>query len=166
MLKANGLSEDHIESTTRRFEVHFFPWLGHKPIASVTDDDVLACIRRIEGAKLIDTAHRALSQCGAMFRCRGRSYQRADIDFAPATPTAIASMRSRTGYPTKYGFAKSATEMFSIQSRDVRKPSRLSAIFFGEWLPVPRAVLPREHLLKRRNNRLWHLIAAVVWPLE
>lgn len=77
ILTAKGLTADHIERTRRRFEVHFHPWLGHRSIASITEDDVMACIRRIEDRNLIDTAHRALAQCDAMFRfARKRKYVR------------------------------------------------------------------------------------------
>jgi len=34
ILTAKGLTAAHIERTRRRFEVHFFPWLGHKAIAT------------------------------------------------------------------------------------------------------------------------------------
>lgn len=61
-LKPQGLSADHIERTRRRFEVHFFPWLGRKSIAEVTDDDILGCLGRITDRNLIDTAHRARAQ--------------------------------------------------------------------------------------------------------
>lgn len=66
--KARKWTADHALRTTRRFEVHFFPWLGHKDIAEVTDDDILGCLRRMEDRDLIDTAHRALSENDALFR--------------------------------------------------------------------------------------------------
>jgi hypothetical protein len=50
ILVAKGLTADHIERTRRRFEVHFYPWLGHKAIANVSEDDVMACVRRIEAS--------------------------------------------------------------------------------------------------------------------
>ena len=31
------------QRSLRRLEVHFFPWLGPKPIADVTDEDVMPC---------------------------------------------------------------------------------------------------------------------------
>lgn len=71
--KARKWTGDHVERVKRRFEVHFHPWLGPKPIAHVTDDDVMACLRRMEDRDLIDTAHRALSENDALFRyAKGR----------------------------------------------------------------------------------------------
>jgi len=61
-------TEDHIERVKRRQEVHFIPWLGKKHVAQVTDDDVLACIKRISGRGLLDTAYRARAEVDAIFR--------------------------------------------------------------------------------------------------
>jgi integrase len=66
--KARQWSVDHSQRTLRRLQVHFFPWLGRKPIADVTDDDVMSCLRRMEDRNLIDTAHRALSENDSLFR--------------------------------------------------------------------------------------------------
>jgi len=71
--KARKWTADHIERVDRRFEVHFHPWLGPKPIADVTDDDVLACLRRMKDRDLLDTAHRALSENDALFRYAKRN---------------------------------------------------------------------------------------------
>ncbi len=59
---------DHIERVRRRQEAHFFPWLAAKPISEVTDEDVLACVRRIADRGLLDTAHRARAEIDAIFR--------------------------------------------------------------------------------------------------
>lgn len=59
---------DHVERVRRRQEVHFYPWLGKKNVAEVTDDDVLACIRRISDRGLLDTAYRARAEVDAIFR--------------------------------------------------------------------------------------------------
>lgn len=66
--KARKWTADHKQRTTRRFEVHFFPWLGHKDIGDVSDDDILPCLRRMEDRNLLDTAHRARSENDSLFR--------------------------------------------------------------------------------------------------
>jgi integrase len=66
--KARGWTADHAERISRRIEVHFTPWLGHKDIASIGEDDVISCLRRIEDANRIDTAWRALSEAQLIFR--------------------------------------------------------------------------------------------------
>jgi len=52
----------------RRLERDVFPWIGHKPIASVQAPDVLAILRRIQARGAIETAHRALTNIGQVIR--------------------------------------------------------------------------------------------------
>jgi len=58
---------DHIERVRRRQEVHAWPWIGAKPIAEVTDADVLACLKRVVDRGLLDTAHRLRADTHAIF---------------------------------------------------------------------------------------------------
>lgn len=60
--------DSHGERIIRRFERDIFPWLGEKPIADITPPDLLAVIRRIEERGALETAHRALANCGQVFR--------------------------------------------------------------------------------------------------
>lgn len=61
---ANG----HGEKIIRRLERDLFPWLGSVPIGTITAADLLATLRRIESRGAIETAHRALQNCGQVFR--------------------------------------------------------------------------------------------------
>lgn len=58
----------HADKIIARLENDIFPWLGEKPIAEITAPMVLACLRRIESRGALDTAHRALQNCGQVFR--------------------------------------------------------------------------------------------------
>lgn len=58
----------HTSKIVRRLEMYVFPWLGGKPIAEITAPELLAMARRIEGKGAIETAHRALQNCGQVFR--------------------------------------------------------------------------------------------------
>lgn len=60
--------ESHGERIIRRLERDIFPWLGEKPIADITPPDLLAVVRRIEARGALETAHRALANCGQVFR--------------------------------------------------------------------------------------------------
>lgn len=51
-----------------RLENDIFPWLGKAPIASITAPKLLEVLRRIEARGAIETAHRARSECGQIFR--------------------------------------------------------------------------------------------------
>ena len=61
-------SASYGQKIMRRLEVDVFPWLGAKPITSITPPMVLAVLRRVEGRGVVETAHRALENCGQVFR--------------------------------------------------------------------------------------------------
>lgn len=58
----------HHDKILSRLERDIFPRMGGKPIASLQPPDILAALRRIESRGAIDTAHRALQNCGQVFR--------------------------------------------------------------------------------------------------
>ena len=59
---------NHGDGIIRRFERDIFPWIGGRPIADVTAPELLAVVRRIENRGALETAHRALGNCGQVFR--------------------------------------------------------------------------------------------------
>jgi integrase len=61
-------AENHSEKILQRFERDVFPWIGTRPVADITAQELLAVIRRIEGRGVLETAHRALGNCGQVFR--------------------------------------------------------------------------------------------------
>lgn len=65
---ATGWAPSHAEKVIRRLERDVFPWIGNKQIAKLTAPEVLAALRRIEAREAVDTAHRALQNCGQVFR--------------------------------------------------------------------------------------------------
>src|SRR6185437_12910599 len=58
----------HADKVIRRLERDVFPWMGRKPIAKLDAPTILATLRRIESRGAVDTAHRALQNCGQVFR--------------------------------------------------------------------------------------------------
>lgn len=58
----------HTIKIVRRLEMYVFPWLGGKPVASITAPELLAMARRIENKGALETAHRAMQNCGQVFR--------------------------------------------------------------------------------------------------
>lgn len=59
---------NHGDRIIRRFERDIFPWIGGRPIAEITAPELLAVVRRIENRGALETAHRALGNCGQVFR--------------------------------------------------------------------------------------------------
>ncbi|MBK1655290.1 tyrosine-type recombinase/integrase [Allochromatium vinosum] len=66
--KQTQWTPEHAERTARRLEAHVFPWLGTRPVGSITPPELLAVLRRVESRGILDTAHRTLQNCGAVFR--------------------------------------------------------------------------------------------------
>ena len=58
----------HAGKVLARLENDLFPWIGNKPIAGMTAPDVLSALRRVESRGAVETAHRALQNCGQVFR--------------------------------------------------------------------------------------------------
>jgi len=61
-------SASHGDRIIRRFEVDVFPWLGSRPIREIDPPELLTVIQRIESRGAIETAHRAMQNCGQVFR--------------------------------------------------------------------------------------------------
>jgi integrase len=58
----------HKDKVIARLQNDVFPWLGDRPIADITGPEILRCLQRIENRGARDTAHRAMENCGAIFR--------------------------------------------------------------------------------------------------
>lgn len=56
------------ETVTRQLENNIFPWIGHRPIAEITAPELLAVLRKMEDRGVIESAHRARTMCGQVFR--------------------------------------------------------------------------------------------------
>lgn len=52
----------------RRLEADVFPWIGRHAVGSITPPQLLEVLRRVEARGVIETAHRALENCGQVFR--------------------------------------------------------------------------------------------------
>jgi integrase len=78
---ARKWTTDHTERVNRRLEVHAWPWLGSKPVASVTEDELVQCLLRVSDRGRIDTAHRLRAEFGSIFHYAKR---RKLVPFNPA----------------------------------------------------------------------------------
>ena len=61
-------TDSHGDRIMRRFEKDIFPWIGARPIKDILAPELLTTVRRIEERGAIETAHRALQNCGQVFR--------------------------------------------------------------------------------------------------
>jgi integrase len=88
---SSGWAKDHGNRILRRLERDIFPWLGEKRAGSISASELLAVIRRIENRGALETAHRALGNCGQVFRyaiATGRAERDPSGDLRGALPPA------------------------------------------------------------------------------
>jgi integrase len=63
-----GWVASHGDRILRRLEKDVFPWLGKRPIAEIKAPELLSMLRRIESRGALETTHRAMQNCGQVFR--------------------------------------------------------------------------------------------------
>ena len=83
----------HSGKIIRRLELYVFPWLGNRPIKSITAPELLTVLRRIEAKGTLETAHRTQQNCGQVFRyavATGRAERDPSGDLRGAIPPASA----------------------------------------------------------------------------
>ena len=98
--------ESHSSKIIARLERDLFPWVGDKPIANVGAPDLLACLRRIEKRGAMETAHRALQNCGQVFRyavATGRAERDPTRDLRGALPPVKETHRASITDPKAVG---------------------------------------------------------------
>ena len=86
----DGWAKSHHDKILGRLENDVFPFIGTRPIATISAPDLLAVIRRIEGRGVLETAHRALANCGQVFRyavATGRAERDPSGDLRGALPS-------------------------------------------------------------------------------
>lgn len=84
----------HSERIIRRLERDVFPWIGQRPIAELTAQELLMSIRRIENRGALETAHRALQNCGQILRY-GIATGRAERDLAADLKGALPPTKEK-----------------------------------------------------------------------
>ncbi|MBP6338006.1 MAG: integrase arm-type DNA-binding domain-containing protein [Vitreoscilla sp.] len=67
-VKKDGWAKGYGDKILARLQADVFPYVGSAPVASITPVQLLEVLRRIEARGVIETAHRALENCGQVFR--------------------------------------------------------------------------------------------------
>jgi len=97
-------NKSHGDKIIRRFERDIFPWIGGRPVAEVTAPELLTVMRRIEGRGALETAHRALGNCGQVFRyaiATGRAERDVAADLRGALPPVKVTHFAAVTEPAK-----------------------------------------------------------------
>lgn len=88
---SSSWAQSHGSKIIRRLELYVFPWLGSRPIRSITAPELLTVLRRIEAKGTLETAHRTQQNCGQVFRyavATGRAERDPTGDLRGAIPPA------------------------------------------------------------------------------
>ena len=169
-------SSVYANNMTRRFEQHVFPWLGSKPIKSLTAADVLEVLERIEKTGKAETAHRARSSCGDVFRFAVAT-RRAERDPTIDLKGALMPVRARhfpsVKRPEEVGALMRAIEGYDAKTIPIRAALRLLPLVFvrpgelrlaqweefnlakAEWrIPGERMKMRSQHLVPLSRQAL------------
>lgn len=95
---------NHSNRIFRLFERDIFPWIGNRPISEVTAPELLVVVRRIESRGALESAHRALGNCGQVFRyaiATGRCERDPSADLRGALPPFKGKHFAATTEPAK-----------------------------------------------------------------
>jgi integrase len=123
---------DHKDRVLRLFERDLFPWIGGRPIAEVTAQQLLTTIRRIEARGALDTAHRARGSCSQVFRyavATGRCERDPSTDLRGALPPVKSEHFAATTDPEKFAALLRAMEDYKGMPA-VRCALRLAPLVF------------------------------------
>ncbi len=122
----------HGERILTRFERDIFPWIGARPIADLTAPELLTTVRRIEKRGALETAHRALGNCGQVFRyaiATGRAKRDPSFDLRGALPPVRPTHFAAITDPKRVGALLRAIDGYE-GSLTVRCALRLAPLVF------------------------------------
>jgi integrase len=111
-----GWASSHADKIVRRFEKDIYPWIGVRPIADITAQELLAVLRRIETRGAIETAHRAKQECGNVFRyaiATGRAERDPSQDLRGALPPSRGKHFAAITEPKAIGELLCALDSYS-----------------------------------------------------
>ena len=93
-LQRKTLAAETLEILGTRLKSFLYPYVGSRPITSITAQELLATLRRIEARGTHETAHRVRSLAGRVFRYAVAT-GRAQHDIAADLKEALAPVKSR-----------------------------------------------------------------------
>lgn len=155
-------ASNHGDRIIRRFERDIFPWIGSKPIAEITAPELLAVIRRIESRGALETAHRALGNCGQVFRyavATGRADRDPSGDLRGALPPVKGTHFAATTDPKRVAEILRAMDGYE-GTLTVRCALRLAPLVFvrpgelrnAEWASIDFEAAEWRYLVTKTNS--------------
>ena len=105
-LKSKSLTERTYEKRLSRLEAFVFPYLGKRPVSTITAPDLLTVLKRVEARGKNETAHRVRSESSAVFRyaiATGRAERDPAADLRGALAPVVVRNHAAITEPTKIG---------------------------------------------------------------
>ncbi|MHB1051482.1 MAG: tyrosine-type recombinase/integrase [Thiobacillus sp.] len=152
----------HTSKIIRRLEMYVYPWLGGKPIADITAPDLLAIARRIEAKGAIETAHRALQNCGQVFRyavATGRAERDPTGDLRGALQSVTSKHMAAVTEPNKVAELLRTFDTYQ-GTLTVRCALQLAPLVFvrpgelrtAEWKDIDLDVAEWRYIASKKGN--------------
>lgn len=158
----------HADKIQLRLENDVFPWLGGRPIAEIGPREVLAAVNRIADRGAVESAHRALQNCGQVFRyaiASGRADRNPAADLRGALPPVQKTHMAAILEPKAIGGLLRAIDAYS-GSLVTKSALKLAPLVFvrpgelrqaewseidldaGEWnIPAEKMKMRQPHLV-------------------
>jgi integrase len=158
----------HSRTIIRRLELNIFPWLGPRPVESITPPELLIVLRRIEDRGALETAHRVQQICGQVFRyaiATGRAERDPSADLRGAlSPTKPKRMATITE-PQKVGELLRAIDGYSGHLI-TRSALRLAPLVFvrpgelrkAEWSEIDLQQAEWKIPAEKMKGRIPHIV--------
>jgi integrase len=138
--------DTHSDKIIRRLERDIFPWIGKRPIGSIKAPELLMVLRRVEARGAVETAHRAMQNCGQVFRyaiSTGRADHNPAADLRGAIPPTKGRNLAAITEPSQIGPLLRAIDSYS-GTHVTRSALRLAPLVFlrpgelrkGEWSEI------------------------------
>ena len=167
-------AKNHGDRIIRRFERDIFPWIGARPIAEINAPELLAAARRIENRGALETAHRALSNCGQVFRyavATGRAERDPSGDLRGALPPVRGTHFAATTEPKRFAEILRALDGYE-GTLTVRCALRLAPLVFvrpGElrnahWADIDFEAAEWRYLVTKTNTP--HIVPLATQAIE
>ena len=167
-------NESHAARIIRRFERDIFPWIGSKPIAQIAAPELLTTVRRIEDRGAVETAHRALGNCGQVFRyaiATGRATRDISADLRGALPPVKGEHFAAITEPKEVGALLRAIDGYT-GSHVVRCALRLAPLVFvrpgelrkAEWKDIDLDRAEWRYIVTKTNTP--HIVPLSIQAVE
>jgi len=160
---SHNWSTNHSARIIRRLERDIFPWIGGSPVADITAPQPLEVIRRIEQRGALETAHRALGNCGQVFRyavATGRAEREPTGNLRDALPPAKGTHFAAVTDPKKVGGLLRAIDTYE-GTLIVRCALRLAPLVFvrsgelrhAEWADIDLDTTEWRYTVSKTNTQ-------------